>query len=127
MKMDQIADLLTRIRNAGAVGKTELTVSFSKLKKAILDILQKEGFLSNVEIETLEERQSLKITISTKKAPTHLRLISKSGRRVYVKSKEIPKPLRGLGTVIISTSTGVTTGREASKKGIGGELICEIW
>jgi small subunit ribosomal protein S8 len=125
--MDQIADLLIRIKNASLVGKSEVTTSYSKMKKAILDILKGEGFLANVEVVSEEEKQSLKIVISDKKVPTHIKQISKSGRRVYAKSKEIPKPLRGLGTVIISTSNGVITGREAIKKGLGGELICEIW
>jgi len=125
--MDQIADLLIRIKNAAMVGKSEVTVTSSKIKKAILDILVREGFLVNVEVFTEDEKQFLRLKLSPAKSPSHIKLISKSGRRVYSKSKEIPRPLRGLGTVIISTSQGVVTGREASKKGLGGELICEIW
>jgi len=125
--MDQIADLLTRIRNTSMAGKNEVKTSFSKMKKAILDILEGEGFLSEVKVVNEDNKESLIITISKTKTPTHLKQISKSGRRYYVKSKEIPKPLRGLGTVIVSTSNGIITGREAIKKGIGGEVICEIW
>lgn len=125
--MDSIADLLTRIRNAALVRKSDITVSYSKIKEAILNILKTEGFLSDVEVILDENKKYLKIVISRKKLPAHLRQISKPGRRVYIKSKEMPKPLRGLGTVIVSTSTGVVTGREAAKKGLGGELICEIW
>ena len=125
--MDQIADLLIRIKNASMVQKFEVVTTFSKLKEAILNILKNEGFISNFEIEEVENKKFIKISISKTKTPTHLRQISKPGRRIYTKSKEIPAPLRGLGTVVISTSTGVITGREATQKGLGGELICEIW
>ena len=125
--MDQIADLLTRIRNAAAVSKSEVTVSYSKMIEAILDIFKREGFLNSFEVISDENKKTIKVTFSDKKLPAHLKQISKPGRRVYVKSKEVPKPLRGLGTVVISTSTGVVTGREAAKKGLGGEIICEIW
>lgn len=125
--MDQIADLLTRIRNAASVGKSEITVSYSKMKEAILDIFKREGFLDSSEVIAEENKKFIKIVISAKKSPAHLRQISKPGRRIYVKGKEVPKPLRGLGTIVISTSTGVVTGREAAKKGLGGEVICEIW
>lgn len=125
--MDQIADLLTRIRNATLVRKNEITVSFSKMKEAVLKIFAEQGFLSSVSVETIEDKKYLKLVVSDKKVPSHLKQISKPGRRIYIKSKEMPKPLRGLGVVIISTSTGVITGKEAAKKGLGGELICEIW
>lgn len=125
--MDQIADLLTRIRNTASVGKSEITVSYSKMKEAILDIFKREGFLTSTEVILDGNKKFIKLIISNKKLPAHLRQISKPGRRIYVKNKEVPKPLRGLGTVVISTSTGVVTGREAAKKGLGGEVICEIW
>jgi len=125
--MDSIADLLTRIRNAAAVRKSEITVSYSKMKEAILNIFQREGFLENIEVVEDDDKKSIKIKISATKVPSHLVQISKPGRRIYVKSKEMPKPLRGLGIVVVSTSTGVVTGREAAKKGLGGEVICEIW
>jgi len=125
--MDQIADLLTKIKNASAVSKNEVIVSFSKMKEAILNILKTEGFLSDIEVVSEGDKKFFKLIISRKKLPTHLRQISRPGRRVYIKNKEVPKPLRGLGTVIVSTSTGVITGKEAAKKGLGGELICEIW
>jgi small subunit ribosomal protein S8 len=125
--MDQIADLLIRIKNASLVGKRDVVITFSKMNKAILDILKESNFLTSVEVVKEENRQFLKVVISDSKTPTHFKQISKPGRRVYAKNQEIPKPLRGLGTVIISTSTGITTGKEAFKKGLGGELICEVW
>jgi small subunit ribosomal protein S8 len=125
--MDQIADLLIRIKNASMAGKSELTVSASKMKEAILNILKKEGFLTDFELSQEDSKKQIKIIISSTKTPIHLRQLSKPGRRIYTKNREIPKPLRGLGTVIVSTSTGIITGKEAIKKGVGGELICEIW
>jgi small subunit ribosomal protein S8 len=125
--MDQIADLLTRIRNISMTGNNEILVSFSKVKEAILNILKNEGFLSSVEVIEEDGKKSIKAVISRSKTPSHLRQLSKPGKRVYAKNKEIPAPLRGLGTVVISTSSGMTTGKVAKKKGLGGELICEIW
>jgi small subunit ribosomal protein S8 len=124
---DQIADLLTRIRNASMAGRYEVTISYSKIKEAILKILLAEGFISSMEITEEDAKKSITAVISQSKTPSHLRQLSRPGKRVYVKNKEIPMPLRGLGTVIVSTSTGITTGKNARKSGVGGELICEIW
>lgn len=125
--MDQIADLLTRIRNITMAGGNEITISFSKMKEAILTIMKNEGFITSYEIIDEEGKKSIKAVISRTKSPSHIRQISKPGRRIYAKNTEIPAPLRGLGTVIISTSTGLITGKVAKKNGLGGELICEIW
>lgn len=125
--MDQIADLLVRIKNASLVSKREVNVPFSKVKEAILKIMKNEGFLSDCEIVEQETQKSIKITISKDKTPMHIKQLSKRGRKLYAKNKEIPNPLRGFGTVIISTSKGMITGKEAKKLGLGGELICEIW
>lgn len=125
--MDQIADLLTRIRNAVSVKRYSVKTSYSKMKEAILLILKSEGFISDFSVMEDENKKFLEIELSGLSAPIHLKKISKSGRRVYVKKTEIPKPLRGMGTTIVSTSTGIVTGKEAAKQGLGGELICEIW
>ncbi len=125
--MDQIADLLTRIRNVSVIGKFEITLPSSKMKVLILEILKKEGYISDFKFDTIKDQKQIQISMSASKHPTHLRQISKSGQRIYVKSTEIPRPLRGMGLIIISTPSGVITGNEAIKKGIGGELICEIW
>lgn len=124
--MDQIADLLIRIKNAASINRAEVLAVYSKVNVAILTILKSEGFISDFEIIEDENKRSIQLHFGGK-ALVHIRRISKPGRRIYVKSKEIPRPLRGLGTIIISTSNGVTTGREAYKKGLGGELLCEIW
>ena len=123
---DQIADLLVRIRNASAIGKHEIKIPFSKMKESILKILKSEGFVEKIEITEEQKKKIIQIELSEKNL-SHIRQISKPGQRIYTKSKNIPKPLRGLGLVIISTPLGVITAREANKKGLGGELICEIW
>lgn len=125
--MDQIADLLIRIKNATQVKRYEVKTSHSRMKEAILTILKNQGFITGFQIVEEEGKKILQVTISSENAPIHLKKISKSGRRIYVKNKAIPKPLRGLGTTIVSTSSGIITGREAAKRGLGGELICEIW
>jgi len=124
--MDQIANLIVSIKNATLVNKRELSVPHSKMKEAILVILKREGFLSDFSVREEGNIKVIDLQLSAKPV-SHIRIISKAGRRIYIKSKEIPKPLRGMGTVIVSTPEGVITGREATKKGLGGELICEIW
>lgn len=124
---DQIADLLVRIRNASAVKKTDLVMPYSKTKEAILTILKNEGFIKNFETAEKDNKKSLTVVISCNKFPVHIKQISKPGQRIYTKSKDIPRPLRGFGLIIISTPKGVISGREAIKVGVGGELICEVW
>ena len=132
---DQIADLLVRLKNAAAVSRYDLTMPYSKMKEAILKILEENGFVKNIKI-TEETRSTgsvratkkcLHVEIVATKKPTHIKQISKPGHRIYTKGKDIKIPLRGLALVIISTSKGLINAREASKKGLGGELICEIW
>jgi len=132
---DQIADLLIRIKNAAAVRKDFLSMPYTKMKEAILLILEKNGFVKNIKIiaetNSTSSGQTGKKCISfelvANQYPTHIKQISKPGHRIYTKGKDIKIPLRGLGLVIISTSEGVINGKEASKKGLGGEIICEIW
>ncbi len=124
---DHIADLLVRIRNASMVRKYEVALPFSKMKEAILRILEQEGFVKDIEIIEEDKKKNIKFRISSTKLPTHVKQISKPGQRIYAKSKDIPNPLRGFGLVIISTPKGVITAKKASKLGLGGELICEIW
>ena len=125
--IDPIADLLVRIRNASLAGKNEVLFPFSKMKESILAIMKREGFVDELTVITDGNKKNISITISDDKKPTHLRLISKQGRKIYIKKKDIKIPLRGFGLLILSTPQGIITGREAIKKGIGGELICEIW
>jgi len=127
---DPIADMLTRIRNAIAVRKQEVVIPFSKIKFEIAQILKKEGY-----IEKLEKKQDnfTQIRIGLKYSKDNglviqsLKRISKPGRRVYTGKDELPRVLNDLGIAIISTSQGLMTNREAKKRGIGGEVLCEIY
>lgn len=127
---DPIADLLTRIRNAKLVGKTEVRVSSSKMKKVIAEQLVKNGYLVDVKLEDAKPRGVLVVTINekgTNSTINEITRISKPGRRVYVGASEIPKVKSGRGLVLISTSKGVMTGAEAAKAKLGGELLLKVY
>lgn len=127
---DPIADLLTRIRNAAAVGKHEVRVPNAKLKKVVADQLKKNGYLADVKIEPGKPRDTLVITINEKgenASFTELTRMSKPGRRMYVGANEIPKVKSGRGIVLVSTSKGVITGQEATKQRLGGELLLKVY
>lgn len=123
---DPIADLLIRLKNASAVSKNEVILAYSKHKKAILDVILREGFIDSVAEKTVKNFQVLVVGIGSKKM-SHIKRISKPGQRIYVGSEDIPRPLRGLGLIVVSTPVGVISGKEARKRNIGGELICEVW
>ncbi|MFA5021629.1 MAG: 30S ribosomal protein S8 [Patescibacteria group bacterium] len=129
---DPIADMLTRIRNALAVRKPEVVLPFSKIKIAIAEILKQNGYIKQVEkIEGVggkfnEIRIVLKYN-SKEPAIENLKRISKPGRRVYVPKDKLPIVLNNLGIAIISTPQGLMTNKEAKKKNLGGEVICEIY
>jgi small subunit ribosomal protein S8 len=127
---DPIADLLTRIRNAVMVGKNEVRVPSSKLKKVVAEQLKKNRYLADVKTEAGKPRDTLVITISKpgeNSTITEISRISKPGRRVYVGVEEIPRVKSGRGLVLISTSKGVITGREATKQRLGGELLLKVY
>ena len=123
---DIIADMLTRIRNAGKNKSETVSIPYSKLKDAIAQILVKEGYI----VAAKKEERNLIITlkyIGGKTAITGLKRISTPGLRVYAESKDLPKVLNGMGIAIISTSKGVMTDEEARKKNVGGEVLAYIW
>lgn len=127
---DPIADLLTRIRNAISVGKTEISVPSSKLKQAVCEQLVKNGYLVSIKVEAKKPRDNLIIKINEPGAnPTITKIdrISKPGRRVYTSVADMPVVMSGRGIVVVSTSQGVMTGREAVKQRLGGELICKVY
>lgn len=127
---DPIADLLTRIRNAAMVGKTEVRVPSSKLKIVVAKQLKKNNYLSDVKIEAGKPRDTIVITINKPGencAITEIDRMSKPGRRVYTKAADIPRIKSGRGMVLISTSKGVITGREAVKQKLGGELLLKVY
>lgn len=127
---DPVADLLTRIRNASIVGKTEVRVPASKLKKVVAEQLAKHGYLEAVELEEGSPRDTLVVTINKPGevcAISELTKMSKPGRRMYVKSTDIPKVKSGRGMVLVSTSKGVMSGYEAAKQKLGGELLLKVY
>ena len=127
---DPVADLITRIRNAIAVGKTEIRVPTSKLKFAVAEKLQKTNYLEKVELEKAEPRSILHIVISGEGENARINEISKvstPGRRIYAGVAEIPKVKSGRGTVLVSTSKGIMTGQEAVKNKLGGEILVRVW
>lgn len=127
---DPIADLLTRIRNAKMVGKTEVRVPASKMKEVIAKKLAKSGYLADVKREAGKPRDTLVITINKageNSTINEITRLSKPGRRVYVKADEIPKVKSGRGIVLVSTSQGVITGQEATKARLGGELLLKVY
>ena len=127
---DQIADLLTRIRNAISANKNEILVPTSKLKEAIVQILVKNGYLASYKVEEAKPRGMLHVVINepgTLEKINEITKVSKPGRRVYSSAVELPVVKSGRGTVIVSTSKGLMTGREAKKNGLGGEILVRVW
>ncbi|HEU4716144.1 MAG TPA: 30S ribosomal protein S8 [Candidatus Saccharimonadales bacterium] len=127
---DPIADLLTRIRNAAMVGKNEVRVPSSKIKKVVAEQLKKNHYLADVKVEAGKPRDTLVITIAKPGENSNineLTRLSKPGRRVYVGVNDIPKVKSGRGLVLISTSKGVITGQEAVKERLGGELLLKVY
>ncbi|MBR6166054.1 30S ribosomal protein S8 [Candidatus Saccharibacteria bacterium] len=127
---DPVADLITRIRNAIAVGKTEVRVPTSKLKFAIAEKLQKTNYIEKVELEKAEPRSILHVVINKEGENARINEISKvstPGRRIYAGVSEIPKVKSGRGTVLVSTSKGIMTGQEAVKNKLGGEILVKVW
>lgn len=130
MITDSIADMLTRIRNASMVRKAEVFIPFSKNKMAIAEILSKEGYVgkvAKVENGYGEIKIQLKYDKDKRSVMKHLQRVSKPGRRIYATKDELPRVLNGFGLAIISTSQGVMTNKEARKKRVGGEVICEVY
>ena len=127
---DQIADLITRIRNAVSVGKNEILVPTSKLKAQVVEVLAKNGYLAGFEIVEGTPRGMLKVTINdagTNAKINEISKVSKPGRRIYSSADEIPTIKSGRGMVIVSTSKGLMTGREAKKNRLGGEILVKVW
>lgn len=127
---DPIADLLTRIRNAAMVGKNEIRVPSSKIKKVVAEQLKKNGYVSAVSVEAGKPRDTLVVTINKQGENatfTEVTRMSKPGRRMYVSASDIPRVKSGRGIVLVSTSKGVITGQEAAKQRLGGEVLLKIY
>ena len=127
---DPIADMLTRTRNANRQHHETVRVPASKLKVDIAEILKNEGFIKGYKVEGEGPIKNIVITLKyrgNERVITDLKRISKPGLRVYAKVNEIPKVLNGLGIVILSTSQGLMTDKEARAKQVGGEVLAYIW
>jgi len=132
---DPIADMLTRIRNAGQRGHQELRLPSSKIKEQIARILVEEGYVESYEVEERESFPELRVVLKYQQLGTRerrlaiggLRRVSRPARRVYAGADEIPNTRAGLGVCVVSTSQGLMTGREARRRNLGGEIVCEIW
>jgi small subunit ribosomal protein S8 len=128
---DPIADLLTRVRNASQSRHSTVDVPFSKVKLAIVKILEQEGYVSGFDVKEQENAKSLRINLKydAQRRPVvnGLRRVSKPGLRVYAGMHDIPRVLGGAGTVVVSTNRGIMTGSEARRRHLGGELLAEIW
>ena len=127
---DQIADLITRIRNAILVSKNEITAPTSKLKVAVVAGLKKAGYISDYKVEKAAPRDILRVVIcgENENPKIHeITKISKPGRRVYTSADDIPTIKSGRGIVLISTSKGVMSGQEAKKQRLGGEILVKVY
>ncbi|MBM3250760.1 MAG: 30S ribosomal protein S8 [Candidatus Nealsonbacteria bacterium] len=125
--MDPITDMLNRIRNAQAVLKPTVAISFSRLNYGIAEILKKEGFVAKIERKKRKTKQMIEITLKYPPVISGLKRVSRPGQRIYSGVKELKPVKGGVGMAIISTSKGLMTDKEAKKKKLGGEVICEIW
>ena len=128
---DPIADMLTRIRNANTERHEKVNIPASNMKKAIANILLKEGYIKNVETADDGGQGIIKITLKygadKQKVLTGLKRVSKPGLRVYASKDELPRVLKGLGIAVISTSKGIMTDKEARQNNVGGEVLAFIW
>lgn len=127
MHSDPIADLATRIRNAAKAGHSTVTIPHSKVKELIVRVLHRFHFVENIDVVSTGSFEEIVLTLSPEKKELTIKRLSKPGRRLYVKAVDI-KPVRsGKGISVISTSEGVMAGFEAYKKGLGGELMLEVY
>ena len=131
MLTDPVADMLTRIRNANTALHDRAEMPNSKLKVEIARILKEEGYIRDFRVPKGESFDTLVVELkfgrNRERVITGLRRISKPGRRVYARKDRLPRVLGGMGTAILSTSSGLVTSRTAEERGIGGEVICFVW
>jgi small subunit ribosomal protein S8 len=131
MLTDPIADMLARIRNANKAMHESAAMPTSRMKEEIARLLKEEGYIKDFRVERGESFDTLVVELkfgrNRERILTDLRRISKPGRRVYARKDRLPRVLGGLGTAILSTSSGLVTARTAEERGIGGEVVCFIW
>ena len=131
MLTDPVADMLTRIRNANRAMHDKAEMPTSRMKEEIARILKEEGYIKDYAVKKGESFDTLLIELkfgrNRERVLTDLKRVSKPGRRVYARKDRLPRVLGGLGTAILSTSSGLVTGRTAQERGVGGEVVCFIW
>ena len=131
MLTDPVGDYLTRIRNALGAEHEEVVIPSSRLKREMSRILKEQGYITDFASEQGEKGEVLRVTLryTEDRDPviSGMERVSRPGRRRYVPSEDVPRVLGGMGTTIMSTSTGVMTGHEAKKKGVGGEVVAYVW
>lgn len=128
---DTVGDFIIQIKNAGMVGKKEVSLPYSKLKHAIADVLKKEGYVAEVSIAGEGVKKNLVVALQYDSNGAHrindVRRMSKPGRRLYAKASELYPIKFGKGSLILSTPAGILTGEEARSKNVGGEQLFKIW
>jgi small subunit ribosomal protein S8 len=131
MITDPIADMLTRIRNANQALHVNVEMPNSGMRREIARILQQEGYIEGFQVAKGEVHDTLVVTLkygaNRERVISGLKRVSKPGRRIYARKDRPHKVLGGMGVAILSTSTGVVTGRQAQEKGVGGEVLCYVW
>jgi small subunit ribosomal protein S8 len=131
MVTDPIADMLTRIRNANQALHVKVEMPNSGMRREIARILQQEGYIEGFQVAKGEVHDTLVVTLkygaNRERVISGLKRVSKPGRRIYARKDRPHKVLGGMGVAILSTSTGVVTGRQAQEKGVGGEVLCYVW
>ena len=131
MLTDPIADMLTRIRNANKAMHETAQMPTSRMKQEIARLLKDEGYIKDFHVETGESFDTLVVELKygrgRERVITDLKRVSKPGRRVYARKDRLPRVLGGMGTAILSTSSGLITSRTAEEQGVGGEVVCFVW
>ncbi|MEA2425333.1 MAG: small subunit ribosomal protein [Thermoleophilaceae bacterium] len=131
MVTDPIADMLTRIRNANQALHLKVEMPNSGMRREIARILEQEGYIEGFQVDKGEVHDTLVVTLkygaNRERVISGLKRVSKPGRRIYARKDRPHKVLGGMGVAILSTSTGVVTGRQAQEKGVGGEVLCYVW
>lgn len=131
MQIDPVSDMLTRIRNGMGARQTKVEIPASKLKIEMVRILKEEGYVTNYRVATEGSKSTIKVYLKydadSRPVISKIDRVSKPGRRVYVNSNEVPRVIGGMGVNILTTSAGVMTGVQARKKGVGGEILCNIY
>ena len=131
MMTDPVADMLARIKNANKALQESVSMPSSKMKVEIARLLKEEGYIRDYRVEKGEAFDTLVVELkfgrNRERVLTDLKRVSKPGRRIYARKDRLPRVLGGMGTAILSTSSGLVTSKRAQELGVGGEVVCFIW